>query len=69
MKQRQEQEGTAVQSIFVVVYGLQRYRKLRNDDDYSYVAAWEFDGVGEEPTLHKEPLSFPNVPPTTRSYK
>jgi len=41
----------------------------RNDDDYSYVAAWEFDGVGEEPTLHKEPLSFPNVPPTTRSYK
>lgn len=41
----------------------------RNDDDYSYVAAWEFDGVGEEPTLHKEPLTFPNVPPTTRSYK
>ena len=41
----------------------------RNDEDYSYVAAWEFDGVGEEPTLHKEPLTFPNVPPTTRSYK
>ena len=41
----------------------------RNDADFSYVAAWENHGVGEEPTLHKEPLSFPNVPPTTRSYK
>lgn len=41
----------------------------RNDAEYSYVAAWENHGVGEEPTLHKEPLSFPNVPPTTRSYK
>ena len=41
----------------------------RNDEDFSYVAAWEFHDVGEAPTLHKEPLSFPNVPPTTRSYK
>jgi len=41
----------------------------RNDDDYSYAAAWEFHGVGEDPTLHKEPLTFENVPPTTRSYK
>ncbi len=41
----------------------------RNDANFSYVAAWENHGVGEEPTLHKEPLSFPNVPPTTRSYK
>lgn len=41
----------------------------RNDEEFSYVAAWEFHEVGEEPTLHKEPLSFPNVPPTTRSYK
>ena len=29
---------------------------LRDDDQYSYVAAWEFTGVGSEPTLHKEPL-------------
>jgi succinate dehydrogenase / fumarate reductase flavoprotein subunit len=41
----------------------------RNDDEFSYVAAWEHHGVGEESTLHKEPLTFPNVPPTTRSYK
>ncbi|MCA9050374.1 MAG: fumarate reductase/succinate dehydrogenase flavoprotein subunit [Planctomycetaceae bacterium] len=41
----------------------------RNDEQFSYAAAWEFHSVGEEPTLHKEPLTFPNVPPTTRSYK
>jgi len=41
----------------------------RNDADYAYVAAWEFQGAGEEPTLHKEPLVFENVKPSTRSYK
>lgn len=41
----------------------------RNDAEFSYVGAWEFNGVGEEPTLHKEPLVFENVVPSTRSYK
>ena len=41
----------------------------RNDEDYAYVAAWEFTGVGKEPTLHKEPLAFENVKLTQRSYK
>ena len=41
----------------------------RNDEDYSYVAAWEFDGVGNAPILHKEELTFDYVPPTQRSYK
>ena len=42
---------------------------LRNDDDFSYVAAWEFTGVGSKPKLHKEQLKFENVELTTRSYK
>jgi succinate dehydrogenase / fumarate reductase flavoprotein subunit len=42
---------------------------LRNDEDYAYVAAWEFQGVGENPTLHKEQLEFENVKLTQRSYK
>ncbi len=42
---------------------------LRNDAKYSYVAAWEFQGVGKEPELHKEPLEFEYVKPTQRSYK
>ena len=41
----------------------------RNDADFAYVAAWEFKGNSEEPTLHKEPLVFENVKPSTRSYK
>ena len=31
---------------------------LRDDEHYSYVAAWEFKGVGKPPVLHKEPLDF-----------
>jgi succinate dehydrogenase / fumarate reductase flavoprotein subunit len=42
---------------------------LRDDDRYSYVAAWEFRGVGSPPVLHKEPLSFEYVHPARRSYK
>jgi len=41
----------------------------RDDEHFSYVAAWEFHGVGEPPTLHKEPLAFEYVKPTQRSYK
>ncbi|MCB2205342.1 fumarate reductase/succinate dehydrogenase flavoprotein subunit [bacterium] len=41
----------------------------RNDDDYAYVAAWEFKGVGNDPVLHREPLEFENVELQTRSYK
>jgi succinate dehydrogenase / fumarate reductase, flavoprotein subunit len=42
---------------------------LRDDEHYAYVAAWEFTGVGVEPELHKEPLNFEFVHPSTRSYK
>ena len=42
---------------------------LRDDARYSYVAAWEFTGVGNQPVLHKEPLEFEEVHPTQRSYK
>jgi succinate dehydrogenase / fumarate reductase flavoprotein subunit len=42
---------------------------LRNDDEYAYVAAWEFTGVGEPPNLIKEPLEFEYVALAQRSYK
>jgi succinate dehydrogenase / fumarate reductase flavoprotein subunit len=41
----------------------------RDDANFSYVAAWEFQGLGNAPTLHREPLSFEYVKPTQRSYK
>ncbi|WP_439881960.1 fumarate reductase/succinate dehydrogenase flavoprotein subunit [Pontibacter sp. MBLB2868] len=42
---------------------------LRDDENYAYVSAWEFTGVGNEPVLHKEELKFENVKLTQRSYK
>ncbi len=42
---------------------------LRDDANFTYVAAWEFAGVGKKPELHKEALSFDEVHPTQRSYK
>jgi succinate dehydrogenase / fumarate reductase flavoprotein subunit len=41
----------------------------RDDENYAYVAVWEFKGVGEKPALHKEPLEFEHVPLSQRSYK
>lgn len=41
----------------------------RNDDEYRYVAAWEFTGVGNQPKLNKEPLEFEYVELAERSYK
>jgi succinate dehydrogenase / fumarate reductase flavoprotein subunit len=42
---------------------------LRNDDEFSYVASWEFTGVGEKPVLHQEQLGFEAVELAQRSYK
>jgi len=41
----------------------------RNDDDFSYVAAWEYTGDVSKPKLNKEPLTFEYVHPSQRSYK
>jgi succinate dehydrogenase / fumarate reductase flavoprotein subunit len=41
----------------------------RDDSRFAYAAAWEFTGVGNAPVLHKEALTFENVPLTQRSYK
>ncbi len=41
----------------------------RDDENFQFVGVWEFKGLGEEPTLHREDLIFENVTPTTRSYK
>ncbi|MGC1294307.1 MAG: fumarate reductase/succinate dehydrogenase flavoprotein subunit [Alloacidobacterium sp.] len=41
----------------------------RDDEHYSYVAAWEYRGPGKREELHKEPLEFNYVHPSQRSYK
>ena len=42
---------------------------LRDDANYSYVAAWGYQGEGRAPALTKEPLTFNYVKPSQRSYK
>jgi succinate dehydrogenase / fumarate reductase flavoprotein subunit len=42
---------------------------LRNDKDFTYVAAWEYKGPGKEPQLHKEPLNFEYIEVKQRNYK
>jgi succinate dehydrogenase / fumarate reductase flavoprotein subunit len=41
----------------------------RDDDNFAYVAAWEFAGPGRPPILNKEPLVYEEVHLSTRSYK
>jgi succinate dehydrogenase / fumarate reductase flavoprotein subunit len=41
----------------------------RDDENYSYVAAWEYTGDVTKEELHKENLVFENVKLTQRSYK
>jgi succinate dehydrogenase / fumarate reductase flavoprotein subunit len=40
----------------------------RDDENFSYVAAWEYTGPGHAPVLHKEDLVFEYVTPSQRSY-
>ncbi len=48
-------------------YQTEEGEALRRDDEFTYVAAWEWDD--KEPKLHKEELKFDNVELKTRSYK
>jgi len=42
---------------------------MRNDNEFAYVAAWEYKGENAEPVLHKEELKFEEVKLVTRNYK
>ncbi|MGD0498027.1 MAG: fumarate reductase/succinate dehydrogenase flavoprotein subunit [Bryobacteraceae bacterium] len=41
----------------------------RDDERYSYVAAWEYRGAGNAPRMNPDPLQFEYVHPSQRSYK
>ncbi|MEQ1893982.1 MAG: fumarate reductase/succinate dehydrogenase flavoprotein subunit, partial [Planctomycetota bacterium] len=41
----------------------------RDDANFAYAAAWQFQGVDKPAALHKEPLTFEYVKPAQRSYK
>ena len=50
-------------------YQTEENEAKRNDEEYTYVAAWEYSGSDSPPQMHKEELAFENVQLTTRSYK
>ena len=41
----------------------------RDDENFAFVSAWEWAGLGHDPILHKEALTFDYVHLTQRSYK
>jgi succinate dehydrogenase / fumarate reductase flavoprotein subunit len=41
----------------------------RDDDNFCHVSIWQYQGEGERPAFHKEPLAFENVELSQRSYK
>jgi succinate dehydrogenase / fumarate reductase flavoprotein subunit len=41
----------------------------RDDEHYSFVSAWEYQGPDKAPVMHKEPLVYDEVHMSTRSYK
>jgi succinate dehydrogenase / fumarate reductase flavoprotein subunit len=50
-------------------YQTEEGEALRDDANFTYVAAWQFQGENQPELLNKEPLEFENVKLTQRSYK
>jgi succinate dehydrogenase / fumarate reductase flavoprotein subunit len=50
-------------------YQTEEGEALRNDKDYMYVSAWEYQGERKEPKLHKEELQYQDIKVQTRNYK
>ncbi len=54
---------------FRVEYQTPEGEARRDDENFCYVAAWQYKCDGREPELHKEPLVFENVHLAVRNYK
>jgi succinate dehydrogenase / fumarate reductase, flavoprotein subunit len=50
-------------------YQTEEGEALRDDENFMYVAAWEYTGNPSEAVLHKEDLDYENIQVKTRSYK
>ncbi|HYT60450.1 MAG TPA: fumarate reductase/succinate dehydrogenase flavoprotein subunit [Haliangiales bacterium] len=50
-------------------YQTQDGEARRDDEQFAYIAAWEYQGPDKPPALHKEPLAYEEVHMSTRSYK
>ena len=61
--EREESCGAHARLEYLAVSG----DAMRDDENFAYVAAWEFDE--NKPSLHKEHLDFEFIKPTYRDYK
>ncbi|GAB5398625.1 MAG: fumarate reductase/succinate dehydrogenase flavoprotein subunit [Aureisphaera sp.] len=50
-------------------YQTEEGEALRDDENFMYVAAWEYKGEPSDAVLHKEELTYENIEVKTRSYK
>ncbi|MBT8295306.1 MAG: fumarate reductase/succinate dehydrogenase flavoprotein subunit [Gramella sp.] len=50
-------------------YQTEEGEALRDDENFMYVAAWEYTGKPADAILHKEDLDYENIQVKTRSYK
>ena len=66
---RNESCGGHFREESVELDGEQKGEAKRNDNDYAYVAAWEFNGEPADAILHKEQLEFKDIELKQRSYK
>ncbi len=54
---------------FRVEYQTEDGEAMRDDENYAYVAVWQYEGEGREPVMHKEPLHFESIKIAQRNYK
>jgi succinate dehydrogenase / fumarate reductase flavoprotein subunit len=66
---RNESCGGHFREESVELDGEQKGEAKRNDNDYAYVAAWEYKGEPADAVLHKEILEFKDIELKQRSYK
>ncbi len=66
---REESCGGHFREDSVELDGEQKGEALRNDEDFAYVAAWEYKGEPSDAVLHKENLEFNDIELKQRSYK
>lgn len=66
---RNESAGGHYREESVEESGEQKGEALRDDENFKYVAAWEYKGEPKDAVLHKEDLIFENIELKTRSYK
>jgi succinate dehydrogenase / fumarate reductase flavoprotein subunit len=50
-------------------YQMEDGEAKRNDDNFMYVACWQFKGENQQPGLIKEPLIYENIEVKARNYK